>query len=217
MARLTRSTDDLHNKVNEQIQLLKLACHNYDSGNEIAALNIATTLRVLLHDTTDRNGNPISTSGLTHINSKNISFLDTCQINSNSHFVFCGLIKRVFVGVHDGIGGTANYHPTLKESLINRWIDFTTWWNAIVFQNPDGTSLTREILVIKAANQEGGAHVDSEIDERFDKFRHYNSGGASIRGIKSGIVKEFDNIPAYPALRQVGYEVIESLTKINLV
>jgi hypothetical protein len=216
MAKLQRTTDDLVNKFKEQIQLLKLACQNYDVGNEIAALYIATTLRVLLHDTTKADGSPNSTSALTHINSKNIEFLNTCRVNNRPEFTFTGLIRHVISGVHDGIGGTANYYPTLSQSSVKEWKDFVSWWGDIVFQNPDGTSLTREVLVIKAANQEGGTHVDKGIDEKFDKFRHEYSGGVSIRGIYSGVVEEFDNVPVYPAIRQVGYEVLESLKRVNL-
>jgi hypothetical protein len=216
MAKRQRTTDDLGNKVKDQILLLKLACQNYDAGIEIAALNIATTLRVLLHDTTKIDGSPNSTSALTHINSKNIEFLNTCRINNRPDVTFSGLIRHVINGVNDGIGGTANYHPTLGQSSVNEWRDFTSWWNAIVFQNPNGTSLTREMLVKIAANQEGGAHVDSRIDEIFDTFRHEYSGGVSIRGIHSGVIKAFDNVPVYPAIRQVGYEVLESLKKVNL-
>jgi hypothetical protein len=216
MAKIQRSPDDINNKVKDQVQLLKLACLNYDNGNEIAALNIANTLRVLLHDTTYADGTPNSISALTHISKKNIGYLDTCRPNTNTKLTFTGLIGYLIEGVHDGIGGTAKYYPLLNKSLTNDWLDFNTWWNGVIFQTPSGSTLTRQVLTIKATNQEGGAHIDENIDERFDNFRYHYSGGVSVKGIKSGVVKAFDNIPVYPALRQIGYEVLESLKKVGV-
>jgi len=35
-------------------------------------------------------------------------------------------------------------------------------------------------------------------------------------GIKSGIVRQFDNIPVLPAIRQVAYELLGTLKNANL-
>jgi len=71
MNSIKRSQDEILAKFKEQVELLNLANTNFDEGKEISALNIATTLRVLLHDTSN------STSALTHIGKKNIAFFDT--------------------------------------------------------------------------------------------------------------------------------------------
>jgi hypothetical protein len=77
--------------------------------------------------------------------------------------------------------------------------------------------LSRKELVLAVANKDGGAHIDIKITEKFDKFRHSYSGGTTIKGSKSGIVRKFDNIPINSALRHISFELIESLKKANLI
>jgi len=213
MASITRTQQDLKERFNIQLGLLKLACINYDNNAEIAGFNIATSIRVFVHDT--RN----STSALTHINRKNIDYLNTCNINSRPTGTFTGLIYNSFRNIHDGQGGSALFQPLFTSdfhSRVKEWIDFEKWWNAVVFQNPDGAMLTRKTLVLTAANQEGGAHIDDEIDELYDKFRHSYSTGIVIQGRLSGAIRGFDNVPVLPAVRQIGYELSKSLENAGL-
>jgi len=214
MASIARTIEDLTNRFNIQVELLKLACSNYDGGIEIAGFNIATSIRVFVHDT------HLSTSALTHINNKAIQYLDTCNINPNPAITFTGLIYKSFNGVHDGQGGTALFRPLFTNSFhskINNWINFNTWWNAVIFQNADGAILTRKTLVLTAANQEGGAHIDDEIDELYDKFRHSYSSRTVLKGTITGAIRGFDNVPVLPAIRQIGYELIKSFENAGLI
>jgi len=64
MAKHKFTTKEFEQKKHELVKLLKLACKNYDDGEEMSALNIATNLRVILHDTS------ISTSLLSLIKVK---------------------------------------------------------------------------------------------------------------------------------------------------
>ena len=61
MGNIQRTQYEILTKFKEQVDLLNLANTNFDDGKEISALNIATSLRVLFHDTSK------STSALTHI------------------------------------------------------------------------------------------------------------------------------------------------------
>jgi hypothetical protein len=110
MALTTRTVYDLNEQFKIQLELLKLTCSNYDNNIEIAGFNIATSIRVFLHDT--RN----STSALTHIGHKAIDYLDTCTVNSNTGVTFTGLIYSYFEGVHDGKGGVAKFRPLFTRN-----------------------------------------------------------------------------------------------------
>lgn len=209
---IRRTDTELFAKFREQVELLELANSNYDSGIEIAALNIATTIRVMVHQTSG------STSALTHISKNHIEFLDTCTDDSDPFSVFLGLLQKSFIGVNDGIGGVVLYEPLFKSQfpLSKSWSSFDSWWNKIIFRNPDNTTLTRKELVLTVANKDGGAHIDKSITANFDKFRHSYSGGFTIKGINSGIVRDFDNVPINPALRQVSFELIGSFKNAGL-
>lgn len=214
MTKVSRSIIELDEKFHQQVDLLNLANQNFDDGKEFAALNIATTLRVLLHDTNQ------STSVLTHIGKKQIDFYETSNQDIHPQSVYLGLIIKGISGVSDGQGGSVLYRPIFTSDFhfINKnWADFSTWWSKIIFRNIDGTSLSRKELVLAIANQEGGAHIDPKVDEKYDKFRHSYSGGMKIIGMNSGIEREFDNIPVLPSVRQVSFEVIESFIKAGLI
>jgi len=127
---------------------------------------------------------------------------------------------KFFSGVNNGIGGDVLYKPVFSSEFHfknKNWTDFDSWWNKIIFRNPDDTTLSRKELVLSVANKDGGAHIDMEVTKKFDKFRHSYSGGTTIKGINSRIVRNFDNVPVNPALRQMSFEVIESFKNSKLI
>jgi hypothetical protein len=71
------------------------------------------------------------------------------------------------------------------------------------------TLFSRKDFVLALANQEGGAHVDPQIKEAYDKIANSNSMGWTY---KQGDAPEvpLENPVPY-AVRQISYEVIESV------
>lgn len=188
----------------EQLKLLKALCDGYDEGQEILALSIATSIRVLVHDTAS------STSLLNHLQKKSGKFLSTNYRTKNAS-VHLGLIRRVNVGVHGGSGGQAKYWPLCDERYFpspkdSCFMSFDDWWTEQVFRSSKAL-LTRKDLVLSVANKDGGAHVDHEVEVKYDDFRKSWSGGSTLVGTKSGIHRGYDNIPTYPAIRQIAYEL----------
>lgn len=172
------------------------------------ALSIATSLRVILHDTSS------STSLLQHIGKKSIGFLST-NFSSPNEPVHLGLVRRINVGVHDGVGGEARYWPLCDETYFpspqqSQTLGFEDWWNERVFQNQNDF-LSRRVLVLTVANKDGGAHVDGEVEVCYDRFRKSWSGGTTLVGTLSGASRGYDNIPTYPAIRQIAYELLRSI------
>ena len=207
---MSKVSNVLKDKYDEYIELLSVLCLSYDTLNkDILALPIATSIRVLIHDTGK------SKSLLKHIGKKDINFVST---NSNliKEKIHLGLVRRINVGVSDGVGGEAKYWPLCCEKYFpmpekRRNVDFNTWWEQEeVFQSAQ-SSLTRKDLILSVVNNDGGAHFDSKVDKKYDDFRHSWSGGSSLSGINSGIGRGYDNIPIYPAVRQVAYELLLSL------
>jgi len=198
----------LEARFEEQLKLMRVLCDCYDADNEVVALSIATAVRVLVHDTSK------STSLLTHLDKKNGQYL-SANFKTPKEIVHLGLVRRINVGVKDGVGGEARYWPLRDERYFPsprqqpRLLRFEDWWKEHVFQN-DKYCLTRQDLVLAVANKDGGAHVDSEVDERYDEFRKSWSGGSTLVGIRSGARRGYDNIPIYPAIRQIGYELLQS-------
>jgi hypothetical protein len=201
-------SNSLSEKLDEHLKLMSVLSECYDGGNDIIALSIATAIRVLVHDT------KASTSLLTHLGRKTVQYLST-NFRDSKETVHLGLVRRINVGVNDGAGGEAKYWPLCDERYFPapkqnfRFVTFDEWWSERVFENHK-SYLTRKDLVLSIANKDGGAHFDTEVDERYDDFRKSWSGGSSLVGRRSGMKRGYDNIPIYPAIRQVGYELLNS-------
>jgi hypothetical protein len=200
----------LGEKYDEYLELIDSLCSSYDtSQKEVISLSISTAIRVLVHDT-DR-----SISLLTHLRKKDIPFVSTNYLNEKEK-VHLGLVRRINVGVKDGTGGDAKYWPLCDERYfqspkVKRFIPFEEWWDIENIFDSGNSSLTRKDLVLSVANKDGGAHFDTKVQKKYDDFRHKWSGGSTLVGIKSGIRRGYDNIPVYPAIRQIGYEILCTL------
>ncbi len=212
---MVKNFDELYKKFKLQVDLLNLSCANFDSGQEIAGYQLATTIRVLVHDTNT------STSALKHIEKKNITFLDTSH-KERPNSTYLGLLYSYAEGVGNGSDGivlykpnyTNVYNPNYKSE--ESWVSFDDWWNKIIFRNINGTSLTRRELILKIANKEGGAHIDESVDNKYELFSKHYSGGIRITDRNTGAIRIFDNIPVLPAARQIAFELLKSFQNASL-
>lgn len=209
---MNKISNSLSGRFDEYMMLMNVLCKCYDDGNDIVALSIATATRVLVHDTEK------STSLLRHLGSKSVKFLSTNSVRDPTEHVHLGLVRRINVGVNDGQGGEAKYWPLCDERYFHSprehfaMVAFDDWWGEHIFENRR-SFLTRKDLVLAIANKDGGAHFDTEVEVRYDDFRKHWSGGSSLVGRRSGVKRGYDNIPIYPAIRQIAYEILNSNLK----
>ena len=200
----------IEERYEEFLGLIKSLCEAYDTQeNDVIALSISTAVRVLVHDT-DK-----STSLLTHVRKKESKYLST-NFNSKSEQVHLGLVRRINVGVIDGVGGEAKYWPLCEDRhfaapISQKYVNFDVWWSGEKVFKYKKASLTRKELILFVANKDGGAHFDKKVQAKYDNFRKTWSGGSSLIGINSGIKRGYDNIPTYPAVRQIAHELLSSL------
>ncbi|MEE8056308.1 MAG: hypothetical protein V3T17_00520 [Pseudomonadales bacterium] len=200
----------LEGKYEEFLELIEILCTSYDhSETDIISLSISTAIRVLLHDTNN------SISLLAHLGKKDIAFLST-NFTNDKDLIHLGLVRKINVGVSNGIGGEVKYWPLCDERYFSspkeqHRIQFEQWWNTEEIFCSGKSKLTRKDLVLSMANKDGGAHFDTKVQEKYDNFRYKWSGGSTLVGTKSGISRGYDNIPVYPAIRQIGHEILCTL------
>ena len=99
-----------------------------------------------------------------------------------------------------------------KKLSINKWLQEPI----CIFKEHPKDSITRWNLIQVAANQDGGAHIDEKIDRKYDNYRYTHSGLSEEYSSKlknAGI--ELINIPVYAMLRQVAFETLFSIKKLN--
>lgn len=194
---ILQSDEDFRQHLADCIGFLELSADSYDRGVEGESKRLATTIRTLVHDTRS------STSLLTHLKMKGIEFLDTAHENwSDNTMPYSGLVSMQM-----GIG-MPRYIPLL-DSAKGKLVGFDAWWNGIVFVDSHKHSITRKELVLAVANQDGGAHVDKVLDEKYGKLSRHNSLGWNVShdGKHLGPLRA----PELATVRQIAHELLKAL------
>ena len=195
-------------QLNQQLNYLRVSAREYDAGNEAEAIRAATTLRVLFHNT----GN--STSLLR-------------QLGMDGGYILSGSSGRPQCQFVDHVGfkiNTSSLTPSSAFPMLGKrklsGVVLTDWWEKEVVYSFDTATYYRKNVVLTAANQDGGAHVDPELDEF---YAHIASGTAGL-GItanltyngpapfEQGKLQNAQNIHL-AMIRQFTHEVLETAAR----
>jgi hypothetical protein len=205
--RVRRPPAELRAQLQTQLDYLRRSCTAFDEGELNEAARLAVTLRVLFHDTGR------STSLLTLIGAR-----DRLKISSQCEpFPFegepCGQSSLAFMSLR-GLTGRwipHAYDPAPRPTPRSMAIE--DWWAEEVGWDETGHRFTRKDLVCTAANQDGGAHIDAEVDEHYYRLSRGNGLGWTMhwQGEPEGTpgVPFPDPVPVY--IRQVAHDVLRTM------
>lgn len=216
-----RQTDpELMEHLYEQMGFLRKSAELYDAGDFSEAKRLATTLRVLLHDSKN------STSLLTQLRlKKELRFIDTSGPIERDRFeVLSGGRFRASIGIAVPLAPIA-WGPWKGFRFIARLEDhrtsfppvpFHTWWTSSVVAIPPKFRLSRSDLVLGVANQDGGVHVDDTLREKFAGIaRQRFILGSRKKPLSIATILNPERNgppnPSLPMIRQIAYEVAQTL------
>jgi hypothetical protein len=109
------------------------------------------------------------------------------------------------------VGKNSGYAPILNDFVAGNStvLPVEKWWKQTIWSTSPQTKLTRESLVLAAANQDGGAHVDQNLDEKYEEYSTMSHGKIIEKG--KGFRKEISITDMHlVALRTMGNEVLKS-------
>lgn len=220
MSRHRQTDPELMEHLYEQMAFLRRSASHYDDGDFSEAKRLATTLRVLLHDSKQ------SKSLLTQLVLKNkLRFVDTAgEIQPDQIEVLPGGRFRASIAVAIPLAPIAwgswkgfRFIARLDDHGTSfRPLRFDRWWNNPAVAIPPNFRLSRANLVLGVANQDGGAHVDASLREQFAGVarQRFILGSKrkplSIATIRHPERKGPPN-PSLPMIRQIAYEVSKTL------
>jgi hypothetical protein len=197
-AKRKRTTEELERLLGEQLSFLEGSAAAFDAGFEGEAKRLAVAIRVLLHNT------PQSHALLVQLGGVPSTFVDTAADDAPGNLVAFGGLVSVHVNP-----GPARYLAMLDDAPQRKSVPFDKWWNDSVFRDGQGESLSRRNLVLAAANQDGGAHVDPSLNETYAQLSLDNSMGLMTVG------PDGDQVPMPgpegAALRQIAHELLCTL------
>lgn len=195
--------NDFIRHLKEQIGFLLLSCDSYDKGFLGEYARIATVIRVLVHDTSK------SISLLKHLNKKDMLFYDTGRdYDPRASIQTPGLVMLQL-----GKSGQGIVPKCLDSSRENyNKILFVNWWEKIVLWDKNKNTFTRKDLILTASNQDGGAHVDPELNSIYAGLLKFETLGWTVMSTTGKSLKVDSGKRIVGAsIRQIGYEVLISL------
>jgi len=193
---------NLRREVAKQLNFIVSSCEQYDKGHHEDAIRIATATRVLFNETKSQRSLIRS-----HCNRGDIKLRSTTMLNRPDGHEYPDL------GFLDLELFTGNFRPMLAKTKRNEPLPFDEWWKEPVLKleaSAGGENVTREQIVLLAADKDGGAHVDNIKPvwyERLSCGLEYSAEFHMASGRK--IIVNFKNANL-AALRQIGYELLAS-------
>ncbi|MFV7442382.1 hypothetical protein ACNPMZ_00865 [Acinetobacter pittii] len=203
---MNQTKDELIEHLQEHIAFLTASSISFDSGFLAEAKRMATSIRVLLHDTASSK----SLLGLLDIKDK-ILFINKAEpFDGNSMVSHLGLVAmRPYNASYCALLDDIPPYPDLKPLK-----HFDEWWNEIVIKDNSGEEFTRKSLVLNLANKDGGAHVDPKLNSSYANLTRNNSAGW-FSFTSEGGETPFKDIELH-SIRQIAHELTSTLTAIDL-
>lgn len=199
------SHDDLVEQLRIQLGFLDRSSEAYDEGYEDEARRLATVIRVLVHDTRS------SRSLLLLLGVKDkLRYYDTTAHPPPGAVMF-GPSGLAMQKVTTGPGGGGRYVPVGDDPSPERVrspVPFKDWWTRPFQIGPD--EFTRKQIILNAANQGGGAHVDPRLDAMYAALTRTNFPGWTYADA-DGTGRDFDGNVALACVRQIAYELRRTL------
>lgn len=193
MAKRPLSAADLDAHLYEQIGALQRSVQLFDDGYHLEARRIAVILRILLHSRK-------YPSLLKQMDRDEMDFVDSAPpFDPKNLIAFHGLVSLSFSKWE------VSYTAKLDTDSPFALTPFAKWWKAIVFADRQDWQMSRADVVLTAADQDGGAHVDGALNADYAALRHENALGWLT---DHGIPPTGD--PVYAAIRQIAHEVLKT-------
>lgn len=199
MAKYKLNQQDLLEHWNDQLSFIKSSAQEFDIGKENEARRIATSLRIMFHETASSHS-LIKQTNLKH----NFQLWSSAGLYTPSNLLSSWVLLEMSVG-ESGL----HYKPLSNTNGRTFFLVCQDWWNEIIFDDKNNV-FTRKDIVCYVANQDGGAHVDPKLNEKYAALTKHNSLGWT-----DGMGNSANNNPAYNAVRQIAQELIVSQNIYN--
>lgn len=200
---------DFAKQLRRQLGFLERSAASFDSGAVDEGIRIATTLRVLFHET--RKQTPL----VAHLQKPLVRLLDSAvppQPITHRTLWYDGVGEYVLPAK-----GVPSYRPRLEAGPNSKYVPLPEWWESIVYVRAPDISLSRSHLILMAADKDGGAHVDAQLPPEYIAVTLPGVAGHGAVGANGTLefVVAFRDLHLV-SLRQLAFEVLNSPELLQL-
>lgn len=184
----------IEEQVPVQLDFLESSMAAFDQGKTNEYRRMAHTIRLLLHDTGR------STSLLRQVRLTESLFLTHARAIDPRNLMTQHSLAMIRLG-----GGRSEFLPVLDQGPgTSKWISLDEWKSEIVIRDSHKHDFSRWDIVTVVADQDGGSHVDPQIEEAYFRLAHE----ASIGWMQSGPEGDSPMVHLERAyIRHIAYEV----------
>jgi hypothetical protein len=190
-------------KLREQLRFIQRSCEAFDQGAEYEAMRIAASLRIIFHN----KGKSVSL--VAHLGLSGKKMLSSAQGHGD---------WKDYLGHQLNLSSPQPIRmlPLLGERF--REVSIEDWWNNETVFVHDGQRYSRRMIILSAANKDGGAHVDGELEKYYEVL----CAGEYAFGITGNL--EYAGEPPFPQgitqhpknahlalIRQFAHETVASI------
>jgi len=202
---VARSRSELEESLEEQLRFIEKSAQLYDAGDHTEAKRIATALRILFHSTWQ------SKALLVQLGFDALQFQDSTGggIVPGNMLTECPLVLITIGGPGPDYEPILDSGPPFPPNLLS----MNAWWRQIIFVDDQRREFSRRDIVRSVADQDGGAHVDPELEGDYHRLSRENSLAWTIN---SPTGKRAAENPVPPAIRQIAHEVLKSLAPARI-
>ena len=217
LMRTTLGPDEVMCGFNESIQFMIKSIMLYDQGDVSEGKRIAVELRKLLHDTSN------SKSILEQLGLKTEMFYSSISTPlDDSHLNWSGLTNlRITLNKGERKPAEAKEVAIRGDLLqVGTTKSFQDWWEETIIRDWNKNTFTRNSIIIRVANQDNGAHMDSQIESSYYDLTRNNSMGLSV-GVYDRDTQESkwqgSEIIHLASIRQIAHELLYSVSQMERV
>ena len=184
-----------------QYDRLRDALEGYYSGKKEQALNVAATIRVLVHDKAGTD----SRSLLSRLNAEYWDLTIYDKLPPHPNAVLTIRTSIMFTGG----GPTRVVRPQFGERTLYHQVSLKVWWTGD-YQLFGGKWQSKETIVRTVADKDGGTHVDGKVPDAYATLseppvRYGTEGGAQLSFIQPNM--------AFDITAQAGCELQDCLER----
>lgn len=188
-------------KLDEQLKSIRISSNAYDQGSQHEAVRLAVSLRVLFHDS--RN----SQSLFSHLHMS-----DTNLLSSDVGYGDW----RDYVATVINLASPTPVSCTPKMGELLHSVSYYKRWTGQLIHKYQGREYHRKELILSAANQDGGAHVDAKLEAFYEDLAS-GTNGFSIDGENlvypmgapyNQSIKQCANNTHFAMIRQFAHEIL---------
>ena len=198
------------------VDRMKVAGERFDQGWHVEARVLAAQIGTLVHD--EGGSRALMPPGLRN----RLGWVDTAGVPNpkTSASAACLTLMKVRSGASshgEYVPKLGLYPPAPIRTRSGEHIDrgsripFDEWWTNPVLKDADGAEFSRKQLVLALATHAGAAR-DPEMAAAHAALSQSTSLGWVLSG-ENGSTTAFERSPVIASIRQVGYEVVQTITQ----